>query len=170
MGDESQAPLDSLANNTARLKTKLRKERKIWECTRGNRKKEGAKWLKEKIAEETQLQENIMTLVLTASQTLIGLSSELVTKERVVETFDLVLDRNKDMPLLPNSLPTTKLVTNEAVRGNKEFIQLRAQVQQKLDEFNKFYSFACRTNAKWVVNAVSKKQRDLRCFDMKQQQ
>ena len=160
-GGESEALLDSLANNTARLKTELREERKIWERTRGNRKKEGAKWLKEKITEATQLQENIMSLVLTASRSLIGLSSELVTKERVVETFDIALARNKDMPLLPNSSPTTELVTNEAVRGSQEFIQLRAQVQQKLDEFNTFYSSACRINAKWVVDAISQKRREL---------
>ena len=63
------------------------------------------------------------------------------------------------MPLLPNSEPTAKLVTTEAVQGTQEFIQLSAEVQAKINEFNRFYSDACHTNAKWVVDAIADKRR-----------
>ena len=136
--------LDSLAANTSKLRAELQDERRIWERTRGNWKKYGVKWIKEKL-EAMQIQANIVYVIITFAWQLIGLSNEQITKEKVVETFNIALARNGNMPLLPNSAPETTLVTINAVAGIQEFQQLCAEVQSKLDKYNKFYSYACHT-------------------------
>ena len=51
-----------LAIASAKFKTEQREERRLWESTRGNRKREGIKWVREKM-DETQLPENIRAAV-----------------------------------------------------------------------------------------------------------
>ena len=144
--EEEVTVLDTLAHNTTKLKQEWREERRLWERTRGNRQNYGIKWVKE-ILEATQIQENIVSAILTFAQTLISLLNELSTKERVVLNFKTALAKNGNMPLLPNSAPETELVTIEAVQGRRDFQQLSAEVQSRLDDFNRFFSHACHTNA-----------------------
>ena len=42
--DKGVIALDSLTHNTAKLKCGMREERRLWEHTKGNHKKDGAKW------------------------------------------------------------------------------------------------------------------------------
>ena len=62
--DKEDVQLDTLAENTAKMKAELHKERKILERTRGNWKKDCIKWVKEQL-EATQLQENIIPVIAT---------------------------------------------------------------------------------------------------------
>ena len=123
-------------------------------------KKDGIKWILEEV-EAMQYTDDIKSLLTNFARKTIGLSGDITTKRRVVETFDAALAKDKDCPFIPTSAPTTELVSIEAVMGKKEFLQLRTEVNKRRDEFNKFYSNACHTTATWVTQALTAKRREV---------
>ena len=70
------------------------------------------KWI-EKELDETQLPDNIRSLVCNLARKLIGLSCDITTKERVAETFDAALAKKQGPP------PHTHLSTNYRVSNNR---------------------------------------------------
>ena len=139
-----QAPgyANDSSHATALLKAKNRKEQKMWEKTRGDRKRETENFVKEKFAEshlEQILKEGLLELALTN----LKVDNLIENKNRNLLKFEKAKQNNPDLPFIPKSASNFELNGTEAVKGTDEFDLLQQQCKKITEKFNKDVSDLC---------------------------
>ena len=137
-----QEPMVNANHATALAKIKDRKEQKIWEKTRGDRKKETELFVKEKLA-ESHLEKIIKDELLDLAIQILKTNNLLENKQRNLLKFEKAKNINPDLPFIPKSASNFQLNSSDAIKGTKKFDELQQHCKLVTEKYNKEISNLC---------------------------